>query len=167
MDGLQALLAVTVVAALAPLIVAALPGPRVPPSGMTLDVQSIIAAPLRLFVFFILLLVVRGLPSLLVYRRALPLRQRVEMTFITATTMPLMIALAVIGLINDLLERGRGLDLVERPVGDAELGAPVRDVAGAVIAVVRGNEVLASNDPRATPLARGDRLILVSSPNPP
>lgn len=30
MDGLQALLAVTVVAALAPLIVAALPGPRIP-----------------------------------------------------------------------------------------------------------------------------------------
>ncbi len=30
MDGLQALLAVTVVAALAPIIVAALPGPRIP-----------------------------------------------------------------------------------------------------------------------------------------
>jgi hypothetical protein len=35
---------------------------------------------------------------LLVYRRALPLRQRAEMTFITATTMPLLIALAAIGL---------------------------------------------------------------------
>ena len=39
----------------------------------------------------------RGLPSLLVYRRALPGRQRVEMTFITATTMPLLVALAEIG----------------------------------------------------------------------
>ena len=39
-----------------------------------------------------------GLPSLLVCRRALPLRQRAEMTFITATTMPLLIALAAIGL---------------------------------------------------------------------
>jgi len=67
-------------------------------SGMNLDVKSIAENPLRLVVFFLLLLAVRGLPSLLVYRRALPLRQRVEMTFITATTMPLLIALAAIGL---------------------------------------------------------------------
>lgn len=72
-------------------------------SGMTLDVRSIIANPLRLFVFFVLLLVVRGLPSLLVYRHALPLRQRVEMTFITATTMPLLIAIAVIGLSDGVM----------------------------------------------------------------
>jgi Kef-type K+ transport system membrane component KefB len=72
-------------------------------SGMTLDIRSIIAAPLRLFVFFILLLVVRGLPSLLVYRHALPMRQRVEMTFITATTMPLLIAIAVIGLSDGVM----------------------------------------------------------------
>jgi Kef-type K+ transport system membrane component KefB len=67
-------------------------------SGMSLDVKSIIENPLRLLVFFVLLLAVRGLPSLLVYRRFLPVRQRVEMTFITATTMPLLIALAAIGL---------------------------------------------------------------------
>ena len=72
-------------------------------SGMTLDVRSIIDNPLRLFVFFVLLLVVRGLPSLLVYRHALPVRQRVEMTFITATTMPLLIALAVIGLSDGVM----------------------------------------------------------------
>jgi voltage-gated potassium channel len=69
--------------------------------------------------------------------------------------------------ISDLLDRGRGLDLIERPAGESELGAPARDAAGAVIAVVRGTEVLALDDPRATPLARGDRLILVSSPQPP
>jgi len=51
----------------------------------------------RLLLFFALLLIVRGLPSLLVYRRALPARQRVEMTFITATTLPLLIALVDIG----------------------------------------------------------------------
>jgi Kef-type K+ transport system membrane component KefB len=67
-------------------------------SGMTLDVQAIIDNPGRLVVFLALLLAVRGLPSLLVYRRVLPLLQRVEMTFITATTMPLLIALAEIGL---------------------------------------------------------------------
>jgi len=66
-------------------------------SGMTLDLKGITEDPLRLLIFFVLLLVVRGLPSLLVYRRALPRRQRVEMTFILATTMPLLVALAEIG----------------------------------------------------------------------
>jgi Kef-type K+ transport system membrane component KefB len=66
-------------------------------SGMGLDIKSIAANPLRLVVFAALLLVVRGLPSLLIYAKVLPLRQRVEMTFITATTMPLLIALAEIG----------------------------------------------------------------------
>ncbi len=72
-------------------------------SGMTLDIQSIVKNPLRLVVFFVLLLVVRGLPSLVVYRNALPLRQRAEMTFITATTMPLLIALAEIGLSDGVM----------------------------------------------------------------
>ncbi len=67
-------------------------------SGMTLDVKAIIGDPLRLLLFFGLLLAVRGLPALLVYRGVLPLRQRAQMTFITATTMPLLIALAEIGL---------------------------------------------------------------------
>ena len=66
-------------------------------SGMTLDLKAISQDPMRLLVFFLLLLIVRGLPSLLVYRRALPVRQRVEMTFITATTLPLLIALVEIG----------------------------------------------------------------------
>ena len=66
-------------------------------SGMSLDLKAIARDPLRLLLFFAMLLVVRGLPSLLVYRRALPTRQRVEITFITATTLPLLIALADIG----------------------------------------------------------------------
>jgi len=66
-------------------------------SGMSLDLKSISEDPLRLLLFFVLLIVVRGLPSLLVYRRALAPMQRVEMTFITATSLPLLIALATIG----------------------------------------------------------------------
>ncbi len=72
-------------------------------SGMTLDVASIVANPLRMLVFLALLLIVRGLPALLIYRRVLPLRQRAEMTFITATTMPLLIALAEIGLSDGVM----------------------------------------------------------------
>lgn len=66
-------------------------------SGMTLDLGSIVQDPLRLLLFFVLLLLVRGLPSILVYRRALRWRQRLEMTFILATSMPLLVALAEIG----------------------------------------------------------------------
>jgi Kef-type K+ transport system membrane component KefB len=66
-------------------------------SGMTIDLTAIIHSPLRLLVLLALLLVVRGLPSLLVYRNDLILRERVEMTFITATSLPLLIALAEIG----------------------------------------------------------------------
>ena len=66
-------------------------------SGMSFDLKSISQDPLRLLVFFVLLIVVRGLPSLLVYRRALAPVQRLEMTFITATSLPLLIALAAIG----------------------------------------------------------------------
>jgi Kef-type K+ transport system membrane component KefB len=67
-------------------------------SGMTLDIGGIAHNPGRVLVFFGLLLVIRGLPSLVIYRKVLPLRQRVEMTFITATALPLLVALAEIGL---------------------------------------------------------------------
>ena len=67
-------------------------------SGMALDLQSIAENPLRLLVFFVLLLVVRGLPALLIYRRDLELRQRLQMTLLTATALPLLVALAEIGL---------------------------------------------------------------------
>jgi Kef-type K+ transport system membrane component KefB len=67
-------------------------------SGMSLDLQSIIEAPVRLVVFFVLFLVVRGLPALLFYRHDLPMRGRVQMMLLTATALPLLVALAEIGL---------------------------------------------------------------------
>ena len=66
-------------------------------SGMTIDLDAIIHSPLRLLVLLALLLIVRGLPSMIVYRNDLKPRERVEMTFITATSLPLLIALAEIG----------------------------------------------------------------------
>ena len=67
-------------------------------SGMSLDLRSIVESPLRLIVFFLLLLLVRGLPALLLYRRLLPVRGRVQMTLLTATALPLLVALSHIGL---------------------------------------------------------------------
>jgi Kef-type K+ transport system membrane component KefB len=67
-------------------------------SGMSLDLQSIIESPARLVVFFVLFLAVRCLPALLFYRRDLPMRGRVQLMLLTATALPLLVALAKIGL---------------------------------------------------------------------
>jgi Kef-type K+ transport system membrane component KefB len=72
-------------------------------SGMGLDLRSIIDAPGRLVLFFVLLLVVRGLPTLLLYRTALPLLQRVELVFLAATALPLLVALSAIGLATGVM----------------------------------------------------------------
>ena len=67
-------------------------------SGMSLDLRSIIEAPARMIVFLVLFLVVRGLPALLFYRHQLPMPGRVQMMLLTATALPLLVALAQIGL---------------------------------------------------------------------
>ncbi|MFL6069877.1 MAG: cation:proton antiporter [Actinomycetes bacterium] len=69
-------------------------------SGMGLDVQSITENPLRLVVFFSLLLVVRGLPALAIYRNELARAERWQMVFLSATALPLIVALTEIGLSN-------------------------------------------------------------------
>ena len=67
-------------------------------SGMGLEVGSIAAEPLRLVVFLALLLVVRGVPALLVYRTSLVGHERVEAMLLTATALPLLVAIAEVGL---------------------------------------------------------------------
>jgi Kef-type K+ transport system membrane component KefB len=81
-------------------------------SGMTLDVRSIIEAPGRLLAFFVLLLVIRGAPALLLYRRDLPPAERVQLVFLTATSLPLLVALAEIGLRNGTMLRENAAALV-------------------------------------------------------
>jgi Kef-type K+ transport system membrane component KefB len=66
-------------------------------SGMSLHLQSILDAPGRLFAFFALLVLVRAVPVLLVHRSALPPLPRVQLALCSATTLPLLVALAEIG----------------------------------------------------------------------
>ena len=103
-------------------------------SGMTLDIQAIIGAPGRLLAFLALLLVVRGLPALLVYRGTLPVRERLEMTFITATSMPLLIALAEIGLADGVMLPANAAALV----GAGVLSVLIYPLAA--VALARGGE---------------------------
>ena len=81
-------------------------------SGMGLDLESILRAPGRLFLFFLLLLVVRGLPTLLVYRTALPLPRRFELVFLVSTALPLLVALSEIGLETGEMLPGNAAALV-------------------------------------------------------
>jgi len=67
-------------------------------SGMGIDIDSIAESPLRLLVFFVLLLAVRGLPTMLVYLRDLSPPKRIQLTFLNATALPLLVALTEIGL---------------------------------------------------------------------
>jgi Kef-type K+ transport system membrane component KefB len=69
-------------------------------SGMTIDLHSIAQAPLRLVLFFVLVVAIRGLPAMLVYLGVLSLRERIQTGLVSATALPLVVALAEIGLRN-------------------------------------------------------------------
>jgi Kef-type K+ transport system membrane component KefB len=66
-------------------------------SGMTLDIDAIIANPAPMLIFFVVMFVVRGLPALSWYRNELPKIERVQLVFITATALPLLVALTAVG----------------------------------------------------------------------
>lgn len=72
-------------------------------SGMKLDIISILENPLRLLLFFVLLFAVRGLPQLFMYRGQLDRVQRWQMVFLTATALPLLVALADVGTESGLM----------------------------------------------------------------
>jgi len=63
-------------------------------SGAKLDIASIRENPLRLLVFFALLLLVRGIPQYVLYRFALPdTRERWQFTLYVATALPILVAI--------------------------------------------------------------------------
>lgn len=64
---------------------------------------------------------------------------------------------------HELLDRSRGLDLTERLVAPAELGRPARDACPGVIALLRAGRVLSLDDPAASAVIDGDRLVLLSA----
>lgn len=69
---------------------------------------------------------------------------------------------------EDLIQQGSGLDLVERPVIKAEVGRGVRETDDLVVSVVRGHRVLGYDDPAIGELQLTDRLITIvrASPTP-
>jgi voltage-gated potassium channel len=76
-----------------------------------------------------------------------------------ATTAP-----AIAQVIEDLLSVGAGLDVVQRPVTDAEAG-PLEEVRSRnpVVAVSRGGRLMRFDDPDAARLEAGDSLVEIVS----
>ncbi|MEU8919278.1 potassium channel family protein [Streptomyces nigrescens] len=62
---------------------------------------------------------------------------------------------------EDLIQQGSGLDLVERTVVKAEVGKSVRETDDLVVSVLRGHRLLGYDDPEASPLQITDRLITI------
>jgi Kef-type K+ transport system membrane component KefB len=69
-------------------------------TGLRYDLQALVTSRLAMFqlpMFLTLFFVVRGLPALLTARRDLDIRSRVALGFLSATELPLVIAIAGIG----------------------------------------------------------------------
>jgi Kef-type K+ transport system membrane component KefB len=72
-------------------------------SGMNLDIDALFATTtgvLKLPLFFALMLLVRGLPVFIFYRRVLPADQLRPLALLSATQLPLVVAITSIGLEN-------------------------------------------------------------------
>ncbi|GGZ67724.1 NAD-binding protein of Kef-type K+ transporter [Streptomyces subrutilus] len=67
---------------------------------------------------------------------------------------------------EDLIQQGSGLDLIERPVNRSEVGKSVRDTDDLVVSVLRGHRLLAYDDAHASPLQLTDRLITIVRASP-
>ncbi|MFJ8313581.1 MULTISPECIES: potassium channel family protein [unclassified Streptomyces] len=62
---------------------------------------------------------------------------------------------------EDLIQQGSGLDMVERPVKKSEVGRGVRETEDLVVSVLRGHRLLPYHDAKASPLQLTDRLITI------
>jgi Kef-type K+ transport system membrane component KefB len=69
-------------------------------SGMQMDVRALFATPAALLLvplFLALLLIVRGAPVLLLYRRDLPRRELAPLALLSATGLPLIVVITSLG----------------------------------------------------------------------
>jgi len=70
---------------------------------------------------------------------------------------------AVGQVLGELLDRARGLALVERAAAPGEVGLPLLQAAAGAVAVLRDGHLLAAGDPATDPLRDGDSIVLVAA----
>ncbi len=113
-------------------------------SGVSFDLAALgsASALLKLAMFFVLFLVVRGAPAMLLYRRVLQRRQRAALAFYSATELPLVVAITTIAtetghmktstaaglvgaaMLSTLIFPFAGLALQKRAIAAGETGPP-------------------------------------------
>ena len=83
-------------------------------SGMRFDVHALThpATLVRVPLYLLAFLVVRGIPVLVLYRRELPSRQRIALALMASTALPLVVVVTDIGLAGGLLTAGDASALV-------------------------------------------------------
>ncbi len=69
----------------------------------------------------------------------------------------------VVAVVEDLLTAGRGLDLVQRPAAQSEVGLDARSLRDVVLSVTRGGRTLRFDDPLIGTLQSEDVLVVVKS----
>jgi Kef-type K+ transport system membrane component KefB len=82
-------------------------------SGARLDVVAIITNPLMMLGFFLLIIIVRAVPQLFVYRSALPdLRERTRLSLYIATALPIIVAVTTLQVDAGLMDSEEAAALV-------------------------------------------------------
>jgi len=82
-------------------------------SGANMDVNSIIADPVPMLVFFVLILIVRGVPQWFIYRKAIPdVRERTRFALYAATALPIIVAVTTIQVQNGVMTSSGAASLV-------------------------------------------------------
>jgi Kef-type K+ transport system membrane component KefB len=82
-------------------------------TGVNLDIKSIIENPSRLLLFFVLLLVVRGLPQMFIYRKSVPdFRERAELSLYIATALPIIVAVTTVQVTAGIMRPANAAALV-------------------------------------------------------
>lgn len=84
-------------------------------SGVNFDLDALLSSPttmLKVPLFLLLMLAVRGLPALIVYKGLLSARQRVALVLLQATALPLLVVITEIGLSTDRMTTSNAAALV-------------------------------------------------------
>ena len=122
-------------------------------SGMRFDLDSLVESPgalAKMFLFFGLFLVVRGVPALVLYRKVLDGRDRAALAFFSATQLPLVVAITTIAVEAGEMRASTSAALV----GAAILSTMVFPLVGLHLRKGRAEndlETLADDDPDALP----------------
>lgn len=83
-------------------------------SGIAFDLAALGSAEAiaKLFMFFALFLIVRGVPALVLYRKVMSARDRAALAFYSATELPLVVAITTIAVESDKMKTSTAAGLV-------------------------------------------------------